>query len=81
MMPPMEIALTMVGIGLTTFGIGFTIWSLKLKEVMTIARTIDSRLAALTAGFYAYQVEVEGRLSRLETATHTPFRTLHPHDQ
>lgn len=66
-MDPIAIALFMVGLGLSFFGIAFTVWANKLKEVMHIAEKIDTRLVELGASFHSYQVDTERRLSRVES--------------
>ena len=65
-MEPMEIALTLVGLGLSLFGIAFTVWAMKVKEMVQIAEKIDTRLIELGTQFNAYQVSTERRLARVE---------------
>lgn len=60
-------AIGLVGLGLSIFGAGFTMWSLKLKEVMDIAQKIDTDVASLSKDFHHHQVEIERRLSHVES--------------
>jgi len=66
-MDAMEIAISLVGVGLTIFGAGFTAWSLKLKEVMHIAAKIDLKLGQLSHDFHIHQLDVEKRLTHVES--------------
>ena len=66
-MDAMEIAISLVGVGLTIMGTAFTAWAIKLKEVMEIATKIDTRLIELARDFHNHQVHIERRLSHVES--------------
>jgi hypothetical protein len=65
-MVTIEIALTLVGLGLASLGTGFTFWSFRLNELKALIRKVEGSLDKLLAGFHLHQIDVERRLSRLE---------------
>jgi hypothetical protein len=66
-MMALEISIAIVGLGLTTFGLAFGLWSHRLKEVVATVVSIETALKEMGHELHAHQISVENRITRLES--------------
>jgi hypothetical protein len=69
----LNIAIALMGVGATVMGIGFSSWSNRVNELISVARSLEAKVVALTKEVHIHQAvdhrEIEHRLSRVEAKT------------
>jgi len=62
----LDTAIAVIGLGLSFFGIGFTVWARRLKEIIEWAQKIEMSLREMSRDLHGHQISTEARLSWIE---------------